>query len=286
MKNITASILLLALVGCGGSSEGDSVSSPVADNSGTVTDSGNEFNPGGTPSNPGQVSFVKKNEINVDTFENYFTLNLEKDSKVYISALLDLGLEVLEQTRCESAGTTRTSFITADGVNVACDFRARFDLSAGEHEIHFNYPDENYGYFTIDTVANNEREILDENGSGGLPSAPRRMSLTQNNDINVDLNNNYYAFEGKAGDKLFINTYLEEFIPQIIFTRCQSGGRAEKMGRASIGISINDGPYSCTKDLEFELPEDGVYVLNLSYMSSDIAFPVKGYFRADVQYAQ
>ena len=74
MKNITASILLLALAGCGGSSEGDSASSSVANNSGTVTDSGNEFNPGGTPSNPGQVSFVKKNEINVDAFENYFTL--------------------------------------------------------------------------------------------------------------------------------------------------------------------------------------------------------------------
>lgn len=284
MKNITASILLLALAGCGGSSEGDSASSPVANNSGTVTDSGNEFNPGGTPSNPGQVSFVKKNEINVDAFENYFTLNLEKDSKVYISALLDLGLEVLKQTRCESSGTQSKSFITADGINVACDFRARFDLSAGEHEIHFNYPDENYGYFTIDTVENNEREILEENGFGGLPSEPRRISLTQNNDINVDLNKNYYAYEGKAGDKLFINTYLEEFIPQIIFTRCQSSTR---LGRASTGISINDGPYSCTKDLEYELPEDGVYILNFSYMaSSDIAFPVKGYFRADVQYAQ
>ena len=66
MKHITASILLLALAGCGGGSESESGNSSVPDNSGGTVDTGSEFNLGGTPSNPGQVSFVKKNKINVD----------------------------------------------------------------------------------------------------------------------------------------------------------------------------------------------------------------------------
>ncbi|MBH0045233.1 hypothetical protein [Pseudoalteromonas sp. NZS11_1] len=284
MKNITASILLLALAGCGGSNEDDSASSSVADNAGTVTGSGNEFNPGGTPSNPGPVSFIKKNEINVDAFENYFTINLEKDSKLYISALLDLGMKTLDKTRCVSSTVEESGFITVDSIGVACDHRVVLDLKAGQHSIHFEYPNSNYGYFTVDTIENNQRTILNENGSGGLPSTPRKISFTENNEINKDLNNNYFVYEGKAGDKLFLNSYLQESIPALMLTRCRSGAGED---RSAIGFSINEGAYSCTENLEYELPEDGTYFFHVFYMApSDVTYPVPGYFRADIQYAQ
>lgn len=284
MKNLTALILLLALAGCGGSSEGESVNSSVPDNSSGTVGSGSEFNPGGTPSNPSEVSFAKKNEINVDAFENYFTLNLEKDSKVYISALLELGMKTLDKTRCRSSTVEDSGFIRVDSTGVACDHRVVLDLKAGEHSIHFEYPRSNYGYFTIDTVSNNQRTILAENGSGGIPSTPRKISFTQNNEINQDLNNNYFVYEGKAGDKLFLNSYLQESIPALMLTRCRSGAGEDT---SAIGFSINDGAYSCTENLEYELPEDGAYLFHVFYMApSDVTYPIPGYFRADIQYAQ
>ncbi len=284
MKHITASILLLALAGCGGSSEGESVSNSVPDNSNGTVDSGSEFNPGGTPSNPSEVSFAKKNEINVDAFENYFTINLEKDSKVYISALLELGMKTLDKTRCRSSTVEDSGFIRVDSIGVACDHRVVLDLKAGQHSINFEYPRSNYGYFTIDTVANKQRTILTENGFGGLPSTPRKISFNENNEINKDLNNNYFVYEGKAGDKLFLNSYLQEPIPALMLTRCRSGAGEDT---SAIGFSINEGAYSCTENLEYELPEDGTYFFHVFYMApSDVTYPVPGYFRADIQHAQ
>lgn len=273
------SILLLTLTGCGGGGE---TSSPGILEGNTDVYEG-FLNVGGTPSNPNEVSFNNGNEINVDYLENYFTFNLESDSKVYISAILELGMKTLDKTRCVSKKVEESGFIKIDGVGVACDHRAVVDLSAGKHTINFEYPRSNYGYFTIDKVTNDQRAILTENGSGGLPSSPRTMSLSDNNEINKDLNYNYFAYQGKAGDKLFLNAYLEETVPTLMFTRCRS---RDGEGRSAIGFSINGSAYSCTESLEYELPEDGSYYVHVFFMApSDVTYPVSGYFRADVQYA-
>jgi hypothetical protein len=281
MERLTAIFLVsLIISGCGGSSESPTTNSATSP---PISAPKSGDNPGGTVSNPSSVSFDKRNVVSEDSFSNYFSLVLTEDTRIHISVLLDNGLQTLEKTRC--AGDADGGFIRVNGSGVACDHRLVMNFEAGEHEVYFNFPNQGSGYFTVDKVNLSEVEILDADGKGGLPSRPRELLVGGDNQINKDLLFNYFAYTGDAGDRLVINTYLEESIPSIMYTRCRgSGGELDRRKRSAIGISINSNSYNCEDDLDYVLPDSGTYYFHFFFMApEDITFPVSGYFRVDIQ---
>jgi hypothetical protein len=268
-------IISLFIWSCGGGSDSETS---------TSNDSvSNIDNLGGTASNPTAVSFSKKNIVSSSSFDNYFTLSLGEKALVYISVMLEGGMETIDKTRCRSNIVAADGFIKVNGTGIACDHRATIELEAGNYELHFDFPSQNSGYFNIDKVMNGTETVLPANGSGGLPSAPREILIDGQNSINKDLLQNFYVYTGVAGNRIVINTYLDETVPEIMFTRCRSNAGNVSTGSA-IGISINNSTYNCDSDLDYVLPEDGTYIFHLFYMApSDITYPVAGYFRIDIQ---
>ncbi|MEP0357456.1 hypothetical protein [Paraglaciecola sp.] len=276
MERLTAIFLISLLIfSCGCSSE--SAIPP------TISEPETGDNPGGTVGNPSSVSFDKRNIVSGDSFSNYFSLVLTEDTRIHISVLLDNGLQTLEKTRC--ASDADGGFIRVNGSGAACDHRLVMNFEAGEHEIYLNFPNQGNGYFTIDKVNLNDIEILDADGMGGVPSKPKEFLVGGDNQINKDLLFNYFAYTGDAGDRLVINTYLEESIPTIMYTRCSStSGELDRRKKSAVGISINSDSYNCEDELDYILPDSGTYYFHFFFMApEDIAFPVSGYFRVDIQ---
>jgi hypothetical protein len=280
MKRTIIILLSLIIFGCGGGSEPGSSLPPV--NAGISPPPANESNPGGTVSSPSSVSFSKRNIISGDSFYNYFSLTLSEATRIHISVLLDDGLESSKKQLCKSGGR---AYIFVNGSRAGCDHRFVMNFEAGEHEIHFDYPNQGNGYFNIDGIREGEVEILEADGTGGLPSSPKAILVGGDNKINENLLFNYYAYTGDAGDRIVINTYLEESIPLVMYQRCRSiGGGSSNLRGSAIGIRINAGVYGCKNNLDYVLPEAGTYYFHLFFMAPlDITFPVPGYFRVDIK---
>lgn len=288
------------LLGCGGGTEdssesprvtfsisnpeGEQIVSAPSEVSGTL-------NAGGTVSNPSSVSFDSYNVL-TDSFNNYFSITVSEKSQIYISMILENGLTKAERSRCALSSDSDV-ILKLNGEKASCDYKAFIEVEAGTHELHFNIPANGGGYFSIGKITNEQYTFLEADGKGGLPNTPKYFLMGGQNEINKDMLFNFYAYEGVAGDRVVISTYLNEVVETGVKSLCNvanAENRARLVQGESIilngmmGLSVNGGVHNCSESLDFVLPENGVYIFHLMFAnSSSRTYPVDGYFLVDVQ---
>jgi hypothetical protein len=287
-KAVSTVILSSALYSCGGGSDTENT-----DSSQPPTVPVSLQNNGGTVSNPSAVSYSKQNVLS-DSFNNYFSIELNEKSDVYISLILDDGLTSSDRSSCAIRSVNGFSgFVNLNGNNRGCGHKVFIQIEAGAHELHFDIPLDGAGYFTIDSYVKGQQVTLPANGTGGRASAPKLFSIGEQNQINKDMLFNFYAYEGNAGDRIVINTYLNNTIDSRMFSLCNimaANNRAlQNVQRPiilenMIGVSVNGGIHNCSDALDYSLPEDGIYIFHIMYSTpQSITFPIDGYFLVDVQ---
>ena len=123
-------------------------------------------------------------------------------------------------------------------------------------------------------------------------SVPETMTEQENNEISLHSFNphgknaisanyldNYYAYSGKAGDRIFIRVYLKNRLPSHYRSRCISDPKRFANYGISYGITYSSN-YNCNTTLSYTLPSTGDYTFNFKY--SDENIQLSGYFKVDI----
>lgn len=137
-------ISLTAIVGCGGGGGGSSSTS-----TGTPQ---LQSNPGGTPDAPSEINLQSKNEINANTFYNYFTYNARLGETIYIHATLNFPLTFQWLSRCGQSPSAY-AFITLNGVPMSCDEDLTYTFEEdGIYTFQVGFPDGNSEIFNANVT--------------------------------------------------------------------------------------------------------------------------------------
>ncbi|WP_018624601.1 hypothetical protein [Kangiella aquimarina] len=234
-------------------------------------------NEGGTINKPIPLSFDKKNNINVDSDSNYFSVSLSEGERLYLSSTLESRHSPLEFNSsvvdaCLAMSSNYNGGIRIIDTTSTCGYTLAYtqDVS-GEKIIHIDYPDGNYsyplgGYFYADIVGQSGVELKEANGKGGTPSNPRKFLFGDNvNDLVLDSFFNFYAYNAAEGETINI--------------RISSGGEIgyDSMcledpsynSAYAFGVSVNGSDFSCSRAYEFTFPKDGLYVFHIKVLGDD-----------------
>lgn len=109
---------------------------------------------------------------------------------------------------------------------------------------------------------------------GGTANAPAEMSLDMSNVIVKNAYYNYFKYEAKEGEKLDIQSVLENVILASQREECQQSGDTYIVVYDA-GMTQLEGFRTCTVSLSVEFPVDGKYIFQIKYPGNE------GYFNAD-----
>jgi len=286
-KTVIALFSSALLAGCGGSdSSGETVENPEVGSGGGGTPE-EEYNYGGTPSNPQPISLSDKNFISTDSFDNHFSYELAENEKLYFHAIIPEGITSSQSRNCVSQSGSGSTGVTLDDDLVTCSYFFVSDNASAE-VLHSKYEITNSGYFRADIVADNAREPLSSSGKGGTPRSPRFAEVGADNEISDKDFYNYYAIEGSAGDVIDIQLYPDESTSSSLTNNCRAtaGTRASDEyinSGAWYGVSFNGEPYSCNLQTNYEMQSDGILFFHVKLVQNDnLKLPASGYFRISV----
>ena len=112
--------------------------------------------------------------------------------------------------------------------------------------------------------------------SNSTPSAPSEINLQATNKINANSFYNYFTYNAKQGETIYIHATLEKEISGDWIFRCGSTSSTENWP----GISILDveRSKSCGNDFTYTFSEDATHTFYISYGSDN-----SGFFEAAVQ---
>lgn len=102
---------------------------------------------------------------------------------------------------------------------------------------------------------------------GGKPSNPSAISFEVKNRISVDAFDNYFEYDAKAGEQIFIHATLESRLDDQMLARCGANPEIYYTGIKVIGEFS-----SCSKDLKYTFLTSGVYQFNIGFPYANIGF--------------
>lgn len=280
VQTMTFIIVAVALTACGGggSGGGSSTSDPVED---VVP-----LNEGGSPSEPASMDFNALNEIKADTFYNHFKFAANAGDVIVIKTTLEKPITDRESVRCSASTSWYTGIYMGETIR-SCDNHFLYKVKeTREYVVKFGYLNENNGFFQAALIpSEGVSETLADAGVGGLPDFPGQILFSGKNEISSNSFFNYYAYYAKAGETIYLQSYVDPKEGDLTTSRCSPNG--SHSSRFSFGWKAtnadytliageNYGPrYSCDHYAEFTFEEDGLYVLNFrSFLGGT------GYFRA------
>ncbi|MBD3667987.1 MAG: hypothetical protein HUJ16_08510 [Kangiella sp.] len=256
------------VIGCNGTLSGDTyaVDNVLSDCQITVNFTEMPRNQGGTLSSPSPLSFTKQNEIVADHSNNYFSVELNSGDRLYLfSSLPDSNITTDGISKCEDHPELYGYGLHIIDEQNSCGYSlAHTQEVAAQQVIHISYPDSIYGFFNADVVPSSGVEVQPADGKGGKPSQPKEFLFGHENGIYYDQMINFYAYHAKAGEVININTYPGAYIEEDIKLGCNIDPSFNSV--FGIGVSVNDGDYSCTEQFEYTFPEDGLYIFHLKFL--------------------
>lgn len=107
---------------------------------------------------------------------------------------------------------------------------------------------------------------------GGTPNNPSVIDFKASNKISIDEFDNYFEYDAKEGEVIYIHAILNERLDDQMFTRCSSNPEAYYTGIKIIGKFT-----SCSRDLKYTFPTSETYQFNIGFPYSNI-----GYFDAAI----
>ena len=270
-KLVSASLLLVALSACGGGG-GDATSNTTT----TVpTVEINKLNKGGNPANPAAISFVQPNEINSDSFQNNFKVTVKAGDTLIIKSTIMIPLENNWMRACSGVQSMDQGIVLGD-LQHSCNEWIRYTFEKpGEHIVKILYPNNTPGSFDA-ALTSNATVAEPTLSASGKPNQPRLISLTGKNLIVPNDFFNYYAIDLKAGNTIYIQSYVDKAATNIETRVCSGSGNYNSLG--TFGIELNETRFSCGNTLEHLATYDGRYFLNFRYPGI-----TQGYFKAVVK---
>ena len=269
MKNFSKLLLAMAfvmtLVACGGGG-GGGVDAPTA--TPTVT-----LNKGGNPADPAAISFVQPNEINPDSFQNNFKVTVKAGDTLIIKSTIMIPLEASWKLSCARA---QDQGIVLGNLQYSCGEWSRYTFEKpGEHIVKILYPNKTPGFFDA-ALTSNATVAEPTLSASGTPNQPRLIALTGENLIVPNDFLNHYAIDLKAGNTIFIQSYVDKAATTAETNNCR---RFDNYNSPySFGIELNETRFSCGNTLEHLATFDGRYFLNFRYPGM-----TQGYFKAVVK---
>jgi hypothetical protein len=201
------------------------------------------------------------NEINSDTFLNHFKVVVRAGDTLIVKSNLQNTLTDQWFSRCAGNSTAYYTGILVQGASQSCSLNLKHTFTAaGEYLVSVGYPDGNSGYFEAALIAAGQNPPPTVGGSG-TPDQPRVFDLSGNNSVASDDFYNYYAVDAKAGETIFIQTYLDRQPSGTDAARCVGG--ASYASYYSYGVLMNDEPtFVCGSYFERRFLTDGRYRFN------------------------
>jgi hypothetical protein len=267
-KLVSASLLLAALSACGGGGGGTtSNTTPPAIE--TI-----KFNKGGNPANPAAISFEQPNEINSDSFQNNFKVNVKAGDTLIIKSTIMIPLENNWMRVCSFNQSMDQGIVLVD-LKQSCNERIRYTFEKpGEHIVKILYPNNTPGSFDA-ALTSNATLAEPTLSASGKPNQPRLISLTGENLIVPNDFLNHYAIDLKVGNIISIQSYVDKAATTDETRVCNFDSGSYDFG---FGIEINKTRFSCGNTLEHLATYDGRYFFNFRYPSI-----TQGYFKAVVK---
>ncbi len=244
-------------------------------------------NKGGSAGDPADLDLGMNNEINENQFFNYFSYTAQAGEKIIIGTTLNTPLTLSQKNTCSfignngSSGDTGASIGKTDaeigvydpGLSVVgglCGDNLTYSfIQDGEYIFHLKF-ENNGGYFNAFTTRSTQ-----SSGSGS-PSDPKTLSLTLNNEINLNSFYNYYSYNALAGEKIIVSASLDIPITDSEDNSCGYVSYEEIHGE-SIGFYDNEiGLYDtdfnvvggkCGDEITHTFEHDGTYILHLNFSS-------------------
>lgn len=256
--------ITLPLVGCGGSGGGDTAAEPEPET---------ELNWGGTPSSPAPIDLTGANAVRADLYSNYFSYTAAAGDQIHIHVTLEKRVTDDALRKC-SAGPTAyhngiqvPSSIEGEPPLVrSCDVDLRYTFDQpGTYLLTFGYPDDNVGFFHAAVVSSlNGSQPQPAIGAGGTPDKPRYILFDEHNMITHNTLANYYAYDARAGETLYVQSYLASTPSGEEERRCSASSLWESS--SAYGVFVEEGKLSCSAQLEHRFTEDGMHLIGFRFL--------------------
>ncbi len=287
MERIFILAMVVALYSCGGGGSTSSIPEPNNGNSGIdnpVVEPPNESEiiPGGPPDSPALLLLNSEHEISTNSFYNYFSYTGKKDELLIIHTTLSSPLSDTEKSRCSSnlgSGTNPSPYDTQihvydmnmDRLGGRCGEDLMYNFPEdGEYILKFEYPTNGPGIFRAASIIG-QSSVNQPYGEPGTPSNPAEINLDGPNLLSSEVFYNYYRVEVNTGDKLLLDTALDNPLTTQQLSRCASSpGTGETRSSYETQIHIYDSNFNriggvCGEELNFEFSDSGVYIIHFSY---------------------
>jgi hypothetical protein len=267
-KLLALSILSLALTACGGGSD----STPNDDPGEPIV-----LTEGGPVSNPTPIDFQNLNEIKAEDFYNHFRVNVDAGDILIISGSIDTVIGDTDNRRCLEQDTSYTGIRILnlpdeiDYIKRSCTpyFFYQF-IDAGNYDLKLGFSSAK-GYFVATILpANSEPQLGNQVGTGGLPDNLGRIDIDGKNTLVASPATNHFGYEGKAGETIYLQAYVNPREDATTERRCGQYGIFDNkyaFGWVVMSKDVADNrtrqpAFSCSGSLEYTFPKDGTYHFN------------------------
>lgn len=243
-----ASVALITA--CGGEDSGSS-SAPVV--SGNTAKEGVTYQLSSNPAN------------------NNYKIATKKDEKVIISYSVPNPRSFSPIYRCTKIPNKSFMTVSSKSNNKAyatCDGSLTFTESANdEYTVKYEFEEGLFNYVSFD--ANNI--LTNPEGLSGTPTNPRDINFSGENNLDSNFFNNYYKFEATKGQKIVVDATYKNIVDRDLNILANS------TAHQLFDSKYNFISSTYLQDFNFEIPEDGTYIMRVGYIS-----PTSGTFYASL----
>lgn len=278
--------LSVLLSGCIGKEDSDEIKSGEQGDGSTAL----EVNPGGTVSNPARIDYKNLNAISADEFDNHYVVNARAGDTLIIEAEMEFALDSTGFRRCYETDTSWTGirFIgSEDRSDRGCSRFFYYEFTEDTQEIlKLGFQEGNQGFFVATLLKPDDPYFMHEGvGEGGNANLLGQVDFDGENELFGESFMNHYVIQGREGETVYLQAYVDPAEYSETFNRCQRGqgfSRHYAYGwsamsevRRADGNYRDEPIYNCSDYLEYTFPQDGTYHFNFRSTRNG-----SGHFRA------